>query len=254
MDDAARLAALKEKVDAIVKDIEDGTVIAMGFLNLTRKSLKTLDDNDKTVLTCDATKTLFKNACKVFRGREREAIDYILNALESPKCGVVQLYAGGDGWPFDRDPHLETYFLDGLCRRLPRTALVAINMGERDPHGVEFSTWWAHFLCQVKKSTLGHLWINEQGKGTCPLEVRGQTARRSPTGKPTGLQRALFLNRAKPEYVSLTSNLHNHLVLMGGLKCWRDYKSTIKQREATTPPIKKRRTEECDGTRGAAAE
>ena len=212
-----------KEVEAHLHCIRDGTYFALGYLNVGNAALK--GDLNGRVLTIDATKTLFK---KAYKCHGVQGISGIFEALTHPDCKVVQLYLGGIGWPFDGKPHLETTCLTEFCRCLPRTRLLVVNMGERDPCK-DIQRWWASFLDSVSRSHLGHLWINEQGKGTCPLEVRGKKASKSPTGvvkdPPTGLQLALYRNRDKEEYKSLAKNPLIEIVLKGGLKCWRDYAS-----------------------------
>ena len=226
--DIATTETTKEDIcslnDKLLK-IADGTVLGLGYLALSHKKLMYLRECGKLVYSNGETKDLFK---KVYEIYGEQGINKLFEALTDDRCCVVQLFAGGDGWYFDGNRDVEMQFMNNLREVLPRTKLIAINLGERDPT----EKWWEPFLKVVQNSLLGHLWINEQGKGTCPPEVRGSKARRDKKGviisPPTGLQLMLFKNRGKLGYKEVGKDASLVCVLNSGLKCWRDYKAVNK--------------------------
>ena len=222
--DTATKEDIRSLDDKLLK-IANGTVLCLGYLGLSRKTLMHLSDCGKLVYSNGETKDLFKNLYKIYGG---QGINKLFEALTDARCCVVQLFAGGVGWYFDSNREVEEQFMYNLLSVLSRTKLIAMNLGERDPP----ANWWKSFLEVVQNSLLGHLWINEQGKGTCPPEVRGRKARRNKArviiSHPTGLQLMLFKNRCKLGYKKIGENASQLCVLNGGLKCWRDYKAVNK--------------------------
>lgn len=203
-----------------LSEIANGTVVALGYLGLTNETLERVFENGDIIYSNHQTKDLFK---KVYKRQREEGITKLFEALTDSRCRVVQLFAGGDGWYFDGNEKLEIQFLYELKNALPQTKLIAVNLGERNMP----VDYWTPFLKAVENSQLGHLWINEQGKGSCPPAVRGSKAKRKQgviTSNPTGLQLALMRNRLKKGYKDVRSDAVLVDVLNGGLKCWRDYK------------------------------
>lgn len=220
-----------DAVAATLESIRNGTVLALGYLNVPRYAIDDIAAANKTVLTITEVKTFLRAAAS--SGRLTDVAD----ALCIPQCRVVQAYFGGDGWapaPADEDA-----FLRALVAALPNTPLIAINLGEREPLGDNARSFWPALLSAIEDSrcALGHLWINESGKGSRPPHIRGTKANKKTACAMTGLQRALYLNRAKEKYKSLAADLHALRVLQGGLKCWRDFSATWAARHG----VKRRR-------------
>jgi hypothetical protein len=166
----------------------------------------------------------------------------ILDALTSPKSRVVQAYFGGDEWPWSSASVCEDAFLLKFVQILPASSLMAVNLGEREVTAETTKEgYWVNFLDAVKRSLLGHLWLNENRKGGCPKYIRG--SKKKANGKcMTGLQKALYQNRTKPGYEYQSKNPDLCKVLLGGLKCWKNFGPS--QKTALTEEVEEEEEEE----------